>query len=263
MLQGAWRWGMSGSDRQYVERNVWAEAEAPRAGKALRPAPEETRWQPEHYQRFFAWAQEQDLRYWPAFMFTAETGERRSGNLGVHWDAVDLESRLCHLVFFVEQIDHRIVVKDYGKTNGGQRNVPFSHHVADALRHQKARQAAERLKASSIHVCASSEPNCPERGYHDRGLVFCQRNGDYVNPERFTREFRRAIDRYNTTHNDKLPVINVHALRHGWSSAADAVGAPEAMRMKHLGQTSAAVKPQVHRRDHGEVQDDIGALLFG
>ena len=54
--------------------------------------------------------------------------------------------------------------------------------------------------------------------------------------------------------------------RHGWSSAADAVGASEAMRMKHLGHTSTAVNrnyTDVIRAQERTVQDNLAELLFG
>ena len=54
-------------------------------------------------------------------------------------------------------------------------------------------------------------------GYHVRDLVFAQPDGDYLHPERFSREFKRAQTRYNQENPDEpLPAISLHTLRHGW-----------------------------------------------
>jgi integrase len=265
MLQGAWRWGMSRSQPKFVDRNVWAEVEPPRAGKRLKP-PREAAWQPEHYRAFFTWAAENSIRHWPSWLLAAETGDRRGGIVGIHWDAIDLDEATCDLVFFVELVNNRIVVKDYGKTNGGQQGVPLTKRVVDALRRHKALQAAVRLEAPGIHTCPSAQPYCQHEGHHDRGLVFCAENGEYLQPERLKRQLQRAIARYNRTHADQLPLIHMHALRSGWSSAADTVGVPEAVRMKRLGHSSAQVNrgyTKVFGAAERTAQEAIGDYLFG
>jgi integrase len=239
MLRGAWRYGIQ--HKGWIDRNIWELAERPTEGKKLK-AERDKLWLAEHYGPFFEWCIAKDHRLWRAWMFSATSSDRRGGNLGLRWDAVDLDDGSAWLTFFVEEdIGHRIIVKEYGKETGGHQ-IPLDSPTRAALRLQRSRQAQERLAAGNAHVCPSTDPYCPLPGYHDRGLVFCARNGEYLHPSRFTREFQREIARYNRAHPEaSLPMIDIHTLRHGWSTIAENLGVSETLRMDRLDQSTPAV----------------------
>ena len=123
-------------------------------------------------------------------------------------------------------MNHKIVVKPYGKTGNGHA-IMLDEGTLAILRYWRSFQNQERLVLGSNHVCASPEPGCDAAGCHDRDLVFARPDGNYLHPERFSREFKRAQARYNRDNPDTpLPEISLHALRHAWATVALEVGVP-------------------------------------
>ena len=74
----------------------------------------------------------------------------------------------------------------------------------------------------------SPEPDCVLPGYHVRDLAFAQRDGDYLHPERFSREFKRAQVRYNRDNRDNPdePVPPMSRYRRSASMPSATVGQP-------------------------------------
>jgi integrase len=104
-------------------------------------------------------------------------------------------------------------------------------------------------------------------GYHARDLVFSRPDGDYLHPERFTREFQRAQARYNRKHPEVLPVISIHALRHGWATLALEAGVPMKVVQDRLNHSSEKVTADIYTQVRKAVQSDaaerVSAQIFG
>jgi integrase len=251
MLRGAWRYGIKYEliprERSYVMDEVTVPAR-PRGGSEA----ETVVWTPDQYGRFFDWVIPNRPLSWVAFYFVASSADRESGNLGLRWDDVDLEDSRVYINNFVKyhgKPGKSVLIEPFGK-NGAGHQILLDPRTVAVLKAEKARQAARLLVRTDRHPCPTEERNCPLPGYHDRGLVFPQRDGNYRNPNNFLELFKRAIRAYNREHpNDQLPVISVHALRHGWSSAAGNRGVPDTVRMKRLNQSTLAVN---RRYTHAE-----------
>jgi integrase len=117
------------------------------------------------------------------------------------------------------------------------------------------------------HTCTTEDRDCPRDGYHDRGLVFPQRDGNYRDPNKFLTLFQDAIGAYNRCHlAEPLRVINLHSLRHGWSTIAGELGVSDAVRMDRLDQSSLEVNRRyIHaqRQAMEEAARAVSDAVFG
>ena len=237
----------------YVTTNVASSASPPRKSKAR---PEKVLWTAEQTREFLQWCQSQNHRLWPAFAFVATSGDRRGANLGLHWGDIDFEDGTAQLVTTVTAVRHQIVVKPYGKT-GAAHQIIIDGGTLAMLRWWRAQQAKTRLALGLVHTCATDQADCEEDGYHDRDLVFSKPDGDYLHPERFSREFDRAQARYNRAHADTtLPKISLHGLRHGWATLALEAGVPMKVVQDRLNHSSESVTADIYTHVRAPLQSD-------
>ncbi|MGH1491741.1 MAG: tyrosine-type recombinase/integrase [Acidimicrobiales bacterium] len=195
-------------------------------------------------------------RLWPAWAFTATSGDRRRANLGLRWDDVDFKAGIAQLIWAVTCVRHQIVVKPYGKT-GNTHQILLDPGTVQILRSWKARQNEELLAFGSMHTCESMDPGCDQEGVHRRGLVFARPDGDYLHPERFSREFSRAQTRYNRENPDSaLPVISLHALRHGWATVALEAGVSMKVVQDRLDHASERITADIYTHVRAPLQSD-------
>jgi integrase len=247
----------------FIANNPAANASPPRAPKSRA---ERTVWTAGETRAFLAWARSTGLRLWPAWAFVATSGDRRGANLGVRWSDLDFDRSTAKLIWTVTAVRHNIVVKPYGKT-GAAHEIIIDRGTLAMLRRWRAQQAEERLVHGQAHRCDSVEPGCDLDGYHLRDLVFCQEDGDYLHPERFSREFERAQERYNRAHPDaQLPRINLHALRHGWATLALEAGVPMKVVQDRLNHASERITADIYTHVRRALQSDaaerVGALII-
>lgn len=243
MLKAAWAFGVKHEliprDRAYVI----TEATCPTEGRWA-TEPTKLLWEPTHYGRFFDWAVHHRPESWVGFYFVATSGDRISGNLGLGWSEVDLDQATAKLVRFVKyhgEPGERVLVERIGKTGPGHEII-LDPRTVEVLRAEKARQSEQLLARGDRHTCTTVDRDCPLAGYHDRGLVFPQKDGNYRNPNNYLRLFKDAIRAFNREHPDEpLPVIDLHALRHGWGTTAEAVEVSERVQMDRLGHKSVRV----------------------
>jgi integrase len=237
----------------FIANNPAASASPPRGAKTriVRPM-----WTAAETRSFLTWARAEQLRLWPAWAFIATSGDRRGANLGARWSDIDFERATAQLIWTVTAVRHDIVVKPYGKT-GAPHEIILDRATVTMLRWWRAQQAQERLAHGQSHACESPEPGCQRAGYHLRDLIFCQPDGDYLHPERFSREFARAQLRYNRTHqNAPIPVINVHALRHGWATLALEAGVPMKVVQDRLNHASERITADIYTHVRAPLQSD-------
>lgn len=247
-----------------VTRNVAAAASPPRA---TRGRPDKVLWSGEETRRFLTWARETEHRLWPAWAFVATSADRRGANLGLHWNDIDFDNAKAKLTWTVTSVRHRTVVKPYGKA-GQPHEILLDAPTVALLRWWRVRQAEERAKHNVTHACSSPEPGCDLPGYHRRDLVFCRTDGDYLHPDRFTREFQRAQARYNRGHPETpLPVVDLHALRHGWATLALEAGVPMKVVQDRLNHSSERVTSDIYTHVRQALQSDaadrVALAIFG
>jgi integrase len=247
----------------FLANNPAANASPPRNSKAR---PERVVWTADETRRFLSWAKQREHRLWPAWAFVATSGDRRGANLGVRWVDIDFDRATASLEWTVTAVRHQIVVKPYGK-GGELHEIILDRGTINLLRWWRAQQAQERLACGHAHACRSPEPTCGGAGYHARDLVFCQPDGDYLHPERFSREFKRAQCQHNRAHPDQpLPVITLHALRHGWATLALEAGVPMKVVQDRLNHSSERITADIYTRVRAPLQSDaaerVSALIL-
>jgi integrase len=162
----------------------------------------------------------------PVFATAVGTGLRLGELLGLAWSDVDLEARKLTV--------RRSLARARGggwglgepKTKGSRRTVMLPAIAADALRRQKARQAADRLAAGTA--------------WQDRlGLVFTDALGRPLDPPTVSRMFRLTSDRLGLG-------VRLHDLRHTAASLMLAAGVPLKVVSEALGHSSIAITADVY-----------------
>lgn len=130
---------------------------------------------------------------WSAFVTLAlTTGARRGELCGLSWGDVDLESGVVTIRRSLSQTKARVVLK--GTKSGKSRALPLSRHAVEALRRQRATQAADRLRAGSAYL--------------DEGALFTDELGRRLTPKAATNAFARVAGKA------KISTTRLHDLRH-------------------------------------------------
>lgn len=202
-----------------LNRNVAALARPPRADqremRALTPA---------EVGRLVAGTA--DDRFGPLYALAVGSGLRLGELFGLTWADIDLEGRSLTV--------KRSLSRAYGggfelaepKTKRSRRTVMLPAIALEALKRQKARQAAQRLAAGSA--------------WQDQlGLVFTDALGRSGDPSAASVAFRTAADRLG------LPV-RLHDLRHTAASLMLAEGVPLKVVSEALGHSSIAITADVY-----------------
>lgn len=98
-------------------------------------------------------------------------------------------------------------------------------------------------------------------GYQDSGLVFTHPDGRWYHPERFSREFDRAVERHG------LNRIRLHDLRHTWATLALEAGVHVKVASERLGHSSSVITLDTYSHVSGAVASDaaeqVANLIFG
>lgn len=155
-------------------------------------------------------------RWYPVIYTLVYTGLRISELAGLRWEDVDFERKLI-------TIDHALIrcvnkgnKEEYHvfqpKTQAGNRQIPFSDGLAEALQMEKSHQEEMSIK------CLSSVD-----GYTN--FIFLNRFGHHLNQAIVNRAIHRLQFEYshNLFSNDKdnsviLPTISTHSLRHTYAN---------------------------------------------
>ena len=165
-------------------------------------------------------------RFGPLYATAAGTGLRLGELLGLSWSDIDLEARQLTVRRSLSRAHGGGFELAEPKTARSRRTVMLPAIALDALRRQKARQAADRLAAGTAWQ-------------DERGLVFTDALGRSGDPSAASVAFRTAADRLG------LPV-RLHDLRHTAASLMLAGGVPLKVVSEALGHSSIAITADVY-----------------
>lgn len=184
-------------------------------------------------------------RYHPAWLTLATTGMRRGELLVLTWDDVDLDRRSITIRKALVVVTN---VPEIGPTKTGRsRLIELDTRTVAALRSWRSRQAREHLLVGN--------------GYKDDGLVFTHLDGRWYHPERFSREFDRAVERHG------LDRIRLHDLRHTWATLALEAGVHVKVVSERLGHSSIVVTldtySHVTAAMASNADERVAGLIFG
>jgi len=219
------------------------------ASKVERPVAEVTEanhYSPADVMRFLAAAEQ--YRYHEVLHLVAATGLRRGEALALKWDNVDLVDGAMEIVATLSRVGKRLETKLITtdvKTRNSRRRIALSPATVDMLARLKDQQDREREFAGSI--------------WTETGYVFTTETGQPVDGRNVFRALQWAAKKTG------LVGINVHSLRHSWSSAAAMSGEPMAAVSKQLGHHDLEITSRyVHTNATAERETALrSAGLFG
>ena len=137
-------------------------------------------------------------KYYDAIVILLKTGLRISELCGLTRQDIDFEKEVIHVnhqLLYNREIGYYI---ETPKTKSGVRDVPMSEEVKQALK----RIMAEREKTEPIAI----------DGYS--GFLFLNGKGYPMTNAYYTVTFSNLTKKYNKYHEDSLPKITPHILRH-------------------------------------------------
>lgn len=149
------------------------------------------------------------------------TGLRLGELVGLTWDEVDLERGELSVVRSLQRVRGRGLVVVPPKTASSKRLVPLAPQAVAALREQRRRQLASRLKAGPAWAGGN--------------WVFTTALGLPYDPGDVTRRFQRLLERAG------LPRVRFHDLRHTAASLLLAEGVHPKVVASLLGHSTVQV----------------------
>lgn len=127
------------------------------------------------------------------------TGCRRSELIALQWSDIDFDRKELHIRKATTIANHELITED-PKTRKSYRKISLSDHLVDALREYRTHQLEKRLQIGSK--------------WYDGNFVFTTWDGHQMRPETPYAAFKTILQRYNATHEEQLPDITLHGLRH-------------------------------------------------
>jgi integrase len=218
----------SALDRELISRNP-ADNAAVRSARPKAKASAPAVWSVEETRRFLD-AQRED-RLFPLWRLATMSGLRRGELAGLRWGDVDLDAGTLR-VSATRVVVNYAVVQSAPKTDKSRRAISIDPATASALRSHRTRQASERLAAGGLWEGA----DLPS----DAALVFCDEVGRPYHPDRLTRTLAARARAAG------LPVVKLHALRHGHATQMLEAGVPMKVASERLGHSSIAITADVY-----------------
>lgn len=142
--------------------------------------------------------------YLLGFKLMLLTGMRIGEVSGLTWNDIDLKNKIIdvnHQFILGDESSRTSYHVDTPKTFNATRKIPMSNDVYELLKELKEETYFESLKFGSV-----------VDGY--KGFVLHTRTGLPILTARFNEYAKKIVNKYNETHEDKLPTISCHICRH-------------------------------------------------
>lgn len=115
-----------------------------------------------------------DDRLHALFVLAVKIGPRQGELLALHWDEVDVPSRLLTIRYGLQRAKNGYVLAGT-KSEHGERTITLPMSVVEALKMHQEQQSWEKKKAG--------------RFYQENNLVFCDEHGGQYTPAQLVRRF--------------------------------------------------------------------------
>lgn len=147
----------------------------------------------------FIWESKHYSQYYDEIIILLGTGMRVGELCGLTRSDLDLEARRIKVERQLTKTRHCEYYIEKPKTAGGERYIPMTEQVCQAFQSvvQRRKQPKEELLV----------------GEHTR-FLFLDKDGKPKVAMHLKHMMKRMVDRYNGTHEDKLPSMTPHVLRH-------------------------------------------------
>lgn len=146
-----------------------------------------------------------DEKFYSLFVVSAMTGMRRGEVLALTWDDVDLVNRKISVRKSLgqrkvtENERKRVIELKDTKTESSRRDIPIDKFLTDTLIEHKKNQLELSLKIG-------------RESFNPNNLIFCEDNGNFINPSKYTNVFKSTLKKYN------LRKIRLHDVRHAYAT---------------------------------------------
>ena len=204
-------------------------------------APRKKVWTVEQTVQFIAGVA--DDRYGPLFIFLALTGARLSEALALRWEDIDGDSLTIRRS--VQRL-RGAWVPTTPKTDAGERTLAIPASLEAALRAERARQSARRLRVGAE--------------WCDEGLVFSTIRGKPLYKGCVAKALRTSCERLG------LPLLTPHGLRHLSASLLLSENVPLPNVSQRLGHADPSITARIYShvvRPDRRVADLLDELVAG
>jgi integrase len=171
------------------------------------------------------------------------TGMRHGEIIGLHWLDINVDERclsvrrtVTRLSGVKDRFQGRFEVTS-PKTEGGQRTILLADITMQALQEQQVRQEEARLKAGEK--------------WQERGLVFSNTHGSYLNPDALLAQFHRLLEEAG------LPRMRLHDLRHSAATILLGKGTHPKLVQELLGHSSIDITMDIYSHVIPSMQHDM------
>lgn len=183
-------------------------------------------------------------RLYAAFYIALATGVRRGELLALSWSNVNLDEGTI-------KIDKSLVRVKGGstfsepKTESSKRTIRLPNKAIEVLKAHKENQSAEKKKSAE----RDKKNNISPPTYKDKGLVFCQANGNKIDPRGFQRTFETWREKSGLPKEARL-----HDLRHTFATMMFNNGADIKTVQSFTGHADTRTLLEVYAHATGESQ---------
>ncbi len=177
----------------------------------------------------------------PLWIVALATGARQSELAGLRWSDIDLDQRTARITRSIQQMpaalreEHGEWLEQATKTRRSTRVVPLAHVALEALRRQRAMQAAAQL--GSRHVWPAN--------YGE--LVFRETDGAPLRAGNVAKRLQYQLTKLG------MDRIRFHDLRHSAATFLAVQKVPVAITMAVLGHSSATTTLDIYTRGAPEL----------
>ncbi len=154
------------------------------------------------------------------------TGMRRGELLGLHWEDIDFDKKVVAVHRTVGWISGQGYKETEPKTKASRRRIVLPDVTLNALREQRGRQKSERERAGDR--------------WHERGLVFTNKVGNYFDFDTLLKHLNDLLDKAG------LPHMRFHDLRHSAATILMAAGVHPKVVQERLGHSTIAMTMDIY-----------------
>ena len=190
-------------------------------------------------------------KYKVLFYVTLFAGFRRGELVALTWEDVDFRNNTIDISKACARTKGGMITKT-PKSYTSNRLVTLPSEVMEMLRTWKTEQEAYSISLGSY--------------WKEEGYVFTQDDGRQLDISTPNKVFKKIIRRYNETHEDQLPEITLHGLRHTNATLMIANKVNMKTVSSRLGHSEIGTTMNIYahalRSADQETADTLGALFF-
>ena len=201
-------------------------------------------------ERFLAYIRESKhySQYYDEIVILLGTGMRVSELYGLTKADIDFEARRIKVERQLTRTRHCEYYIEKPKTASGERYIPMTNEVYQAFQN-----AVQRRKQPKVELLIDGHT----------GFLFLDKDGKPKVAMHLEHVMKRIVDRYNDTHEDQLPSITPHVLRHTFCTEMASSGIDLKSLQYLMGHSDAGVTLNVYTHASYEAAENAMRKAVG